>query len=46
MDGLDGETFFTHGCVGYTYDDVAILPGHMDFGRTSIIAERGKERRM
>mmetsp|Transcript_16479 Transcript_16479/g.23033 ORF Transcript_16479/g.23033 Transcript_16479/m.23033 type:complete len:544 (+) Transcript_16479:84-1715(+) len=31
-DGLDGETMFLKNKKGYTYDDVILLPGSIDFG--------------
>jgi len=31
-DGMDGETMFLKSNKGYTYDDVILLPGSIDFG--------------
>ena len=36
MDGLDAETLFTHSCTGYTYDDLTLIPGQMDFSLEEI----------
>lgn len=31
MDGLDAESIFCNGPMGYNYDDLITIPGHMDF---------------
>ena len=36
MDGLDANTLFNEKPNGYTYDDIIIIPGHMDFGMERI----------
>ena len=32
MDGPDANTLMTQHPIGYTYDDIIIIPGHSDFG--------------
>jgi len=36
MDGLDAKTLFNSMAIGYTYDDITIIPGHMDFGPNDV----------
>lgn len=31
IDGFDAVTTFNGSCVGYSYDDLVVLPGHIDF---------------
>ncbi|CAD7943727.1 unnamed protein product [Amoebophrya sp. A25] len=35
-DGLDAAELFNSACVGYTYDDLTLIPGHMDFSEDEI----------
>lgn len=36
MDGLDANSIFTAGPMGYNYDDLVALPGHVDFPVASV----------
>ncbi|CAD7931841.1 unnamed protein product, partial [Amoebophrya sp. A120] len=35
-DGLDADELFNSTCTGYTYDDLTLIPGHMDFTEDEI----------
>jgi hypothetical protein len=38
-DGYSAKDIFQggHGCTGYTYDDVIVLPGHINFGVEEVL---------
>jgi hypothetical protein len=38
LPGLDAETMFNRG-QGFTYDDIIMLPGHIDFGTADVVLE-------
>jgi IMP dehydrogenase len=39
QDGQDGRTFFGDTGQGVTYDDLILLPGHIDFGVDDVVLE-------
>jgi IMP dehydrogenase len=36
MDGVDAETLFNASTMGYSYDDIVTIPGHIDFAADEV----------